>query len=101
MACRWLQVVDELSDDQTPKSLRRAGVSMLQPPQRLGVTHNWNMVGSAGMQCPCRHSDICHRRIIVSPSSLTPASCAGSIAADTTSHFPGFRPTAAVSMLLS
>jgi hypothetical protein len=46
MAGRWLQVVDELSDDGTPKRLQQAGIQMLQPPQRLGVTHNWNMVCS-------------------------------------------------------
>lgn len=39
-----LQVIDELSDDKTPQRLRKAGVHVLQPPERLGVTHNWNMV---------------------------------------------------------
>jgi hypothetical protein len=49
-ACHKVQVVDELSDDETPRQLQELGIRMLQPPRRLGVTHNWNMVGSAGMQ---------------------------------------------------
>ena len=40
-----MQVVDELSDDGTPRQLVQMGVRVLQPLKRLGVTHNWNMVG--------------------------------------------------------
>lgn len=42
--CAPCQVVDELSDDGTPQRLKDFGVKVLQPPERLGVTHNWNWV---------------------------------------------------------
>jgi hypothetical protein len=51
VACNIWQVVDELSDDETPRRLGELGIRVLQPPQRLGVTHNWNMVRPAA-----RHS---------------------------------------------
>ncbi len=38
------QMVDERSSDGTPERLRQLGIRMLQPPERQGVTHNWNMV---------------------------------------------------------
>lgn len=38
------QMVDERSSDETPERLRQLGIRMLQPPERQGVTHNWNMV---------------------------------------------------------
>ncbi len=38
--------MDELSTDGTPEYLRQLGIQTLQPPERLGVTYNWNMVMS-------------------------------------------------------
>jgi hypothetical protein len=42
-----MQVVDELSDDETPQRLREYGIRMVTPPERLGVTYNWNLVRDA------------------------------------------------------
>ncbi len=39
-----LQALDELSDDGTPQQLAALGIRTLQPAERRGVTHNWNMV---------------------------------------------------------
>lgn len=38
------QVIDELSDDETPQRLQEYGIRMVTPPERLGVTYNWNLV---------------------------------------------------------
>ena len=45
-----LQVIDELSDDETPQRLHQYGVRIVTPPERLGVTYNWNIVS---LLCPC------------------------------------------------
>ena len=37
------QVVDELSTDETVPELRRMGVNVIQPPDIVGVTYNWNL----------------------------------------------------------
>jgi hypothetical protein len=38
------QVVDELSSDETPQRLKTYGIWYITPPERLGVTYNWNLV---------------------------------------------------------
>ena len=43
-ASEFLQVIDELSDDETPQRLHQYGVRIVTPPERLGVTYNWNIV---------------------------------------------------------
>ena len=43
-ASESLQVIDELSDDETPQRLHQYGVRIVTPPERLGVTYNWNIV---------------------------------------------------------
>ena len=48
-----MKVVDELSDDETPQRLQEYGIRMVTPPERLGVTYNWNLVRDAGC-CPLR-----------------------------------------------
>lgn len=52
----FVQVVDELSDDETPQRLQEYGIRMVTPPERLGVTYNWNLVRSAaGSHLAYRH----------------------------------------------
>ena len=47
-----VQVVDELSDDETPQRLQEYGIRMVTPPERLGVTYNWNLVRNAAVSYP-------------------------------------------------
>ena len=37
-------MVDELSSDETPQRLQNYTIWHMTPPERLGVTYNWNMV---------------------------------------------------------
>lgn len=41
---RAQQVVDELSSDETPQRLQDYAIWHITPPERLGVTYNWNLV---------------------------------------------------------
>ena len=38
------QVIDEMSTDQTPEHLQKAGVKVMMTPGIQGVTANWNIV---------------------------------------------------------
>lgn len=49
----FTQVVDELSDDETPQRLQEYGIRMVTPPERLGVTYNWNLVMLGPTACAC------------------------------------------------
>ena len=63
-----MQVVDELSDDETPQRLQEYGIRMVTPPERLGVTYNWNLVGdTAGYlsMSQSRHSHAAHVGMLV------------------------------------
>lgn len=44
LCCATLEVVDELSSDETPQKLDELGIWWITPSERLGVTYNWNLV---------------------------------------------------------
>ena len=49
---RW-QIVDELSTDETVPKLREMGINVIQPPDIVGVTYNWNLARAVLSRACC------------------------------------------------
>ncbi len=44
--------MDELSTDETVPKLREMGINVIQPPDIVGVTYNWNLARASAEPSP-------------------------------------------------